>query len=324
MSHRTLAKEAIADILRKAVLEKSLPEGAVLLEGPIATLFNSSRTPVKQALAALEAEGLVRRFSGRGLLAGTEGEPLRVRLTPEMLNLSPEGREYPKTFAWEKFYYDFEKTVILHAVYGTAHINELALSRHYRVSRTVAGDILNRGAEMGIVSRDEKSRWFVNPLDERRFRDLYEVRGLLEPAALRTAVEEAPTEFVEGLRSRILAAGKDFPEIEGARLDELEKDLHIDLLGWTRNVEIMEGLRRTHCVLVAGKHIQQAIRGLAGIDAFMGEHLEIVDAVLQRDPQLAMARLSAHLLASSRKAAERIEAFRNVSEMKAVSYLVSQ
>ncbi len=323
MSHRTLAKEAIAETLRTALIEKTLPEGAVLLEGPIATLFNASRTPVKQALATLESEGLVRRFKGRGLLAGKEGEPLRIKVTPEMLKLNPEGHEYPKTFAWESFYYDFEKTVILRAVYGTARVNELALSRHYGVSRTVAGDILNRGAEKGIVSRDEKSRWFVNPLDERRFRDLYEVRALLEPAALQTAIDHAPVEFVQGLRSRLLRTSEHFLDVQGAELDELEKDLHIDLLQWTGNIEIIEGLRRTHCVLVAGKHIQRAIRGMTGIDAFMGEHLEIVDAVLEKDHQLAKARLSAHLLASSRKAAERIHAFRSVNQMESVSYLVS-
>jgi len=157
MSDQKLANRAIAKVLRDALKKKSLPDGTVLLEGPIAALFNSSRTPVKQALNTLEAEGLVRRFDGRGLLAGKKGGPLRIKISAEMLDLDPETNDYPKTFVWENFYYDFENTIILSAVFGASRINELALARHYGISRTVAGDILNRAIETGIVVRDERA-----------------------------------------------------------------------------------------------------------------------------------------------------------------------
>jgi DNA-binding GntR family transcriptional regulator len=322
MAHRTLAYEAIADTLRKALLSKNLPDGIVLLEGPIAELFDSSRSPVKQALGTLEAEGLVRRFDGRGVLAGREGEPLRIRITPEMLGLEDEATTSPKIFAWQNFYYDFESTVILRAVFGRFRINELALARHYNVGRTVAGDILNHAAKNGIVERDDKSRWWINPLDEERFRNLYEVRLLLEPAALKSAMLRIPAETLETMRQRLIGVSEKFPQIASAELDALEEDLHIHTMQYSANGEILEALKRTRCVLVAGKHIQRAVRGTLPIDAFMDEHLDIMTAIAARDYPLAEQALATHLEASSTKAKERLQAYLETSKVTPISYVL--
>lgn len=322
MAHRTLAYEAIANALRKAMLLKSIPEGTVLLEGPIAALFDSSRSPVKQALATLETEGLVRRFDGRGVLAGKDGEPLRLKISPDMLDIEDEAAASPKTFAWQSFYYDFENTVILRAVFGSFRINELALARHYNVGRTVAGDILNHAAKNGIVVRDDKSRWWINPLDEERFRDLYEVRLLLEPAALKTAMQRIPAETLAAMRRRLVAVSEKFPDIASAELDALEEDLHVATLQYSTNSEILEALKRTRCVLVAGKHIQRAVRGTMPIDAFMGEHLDIMDAITARNYPLAEKALTSHLEASSNKARDRLQAYLATSQVTPISYVL--
>ncbi|MBY5851607.1 FCD domain-containing protein [Rhizobium ruizarguesonis] len=322
MTHRTLAYEVIADKLRKAVLSKSLPDGTVLLEGPIGALFDSSRSPVKKALVILEAEGLVRRFDGRGVLAGAEGEPLRIGITSEMLGLDDEGSASPKTFAWQNFYYDFENTVILRAVFGRFRINELALARHYNVGRTVAGDILNHAAESGIVERDDKSRWWINPLDEERFRNIYEVRLLLEPAALKSAMQRIPADTLETMRQRLIEVSDRFPQIASAELDSLEEDLHITTLQYSANGEILEALKRTRCVLVAGKHIQRAVRGTLPIDAFMDEHLDIMNAIAADNYPLAEQALTSHLQASSTKAKERLQAYLATSTGAPISYVL--
>lgn len=321
MAYRTLAYEAIADTLRQAIKEETLPDGTVLLEGPIAALFDSSRSPVKQALATLETEGLVRRFDGRGVLSGKSGGPKRTKVTPSMLGIEADPAVSPKTFAWQTFYYDFESTVILRAVFGRCRINELALARHYDVGRTVAGDILNYAAKNGILSRDDKSRWWINPLDETRFQNLYELRLLLEPAALKSAMTRIPPNELAASRSRLTEAAKNFPRVEPAELDMLEEDLHVDILRHSANGEILEALKRTRSVLVAGKHIQRAVRGSLPIDAFMGEHLAILDAIETGDYAQSERFLINHLEESGRKAKERLQAFREVSEVTPVPYV---
>lgn len=323
MKRRSLAYAVIADTLRGAIEGKLLPDGIVLLEGPIATLFSSSRSPVKQALAALEEEGLVRRFEGRGVLAGREGCAIRQKVTAEMLGLEENGAVSVKTFSWQACYYDFEQAIILRAVFGSARINELALARHYGVGRSVASDMLHHATRTGLVTVDAKARWIINPLDECRFRDLYELRVLLEPVALRTAIERVPVEVVGAMRDRLMRLACSFPNVEPRDIDSLEEDLHVDLLQFGTNGEVLEALKRTHSVLVAGKHIQRAIRRDAPIDAFMGEHMEVLDAILRDDARGAEVRLSDHLVASGHKAQDRLQRYLRTNDVPDVPFVLT-
>lgn len=54
------------ELLRKAIATGKLQPGARVLESELAALLNMSRTPVREAIAALEADGLVSVDSARG------------------------------------------------------------------------------------------------------------------------------------------------------------------------------------------------------------------------------------------------------------------
>lgn len=314
---------AIAEVLREAIGRGGLPEGTVLLEGPVADLFGSSRTPVKQAFQLLERENQVRRFGGRGVMVGEADEPLRTALTPDMLGLAADAAPMTRAPRWQAHYYGFEHAIVLQATLGSARINELALARHYGVGRTVAGDLLNHAAESGIIARDEKGRWRINPLDEVRFQNLYELRLLLEPEALRTATERVPADVLAAMEGRLVSVAERFPAVEEGEIDRLEEDLHLEILSYGSNPEILEALKRCRCVLVAGKHIQRAVRGKEPIDAFMAEHLQIIRAIAARDQEAARRGLHDHLAASMQKADQRLRDFRKAgSDIAPVPYLM--
>ncbi|MDG4797629.1 GntR family transcriptional regulator [Micromonospora sp. WMMD1082] len=54
--------------LKRSILEQLYPGGSLVSEGEIAEATGVSRTPVREALLRLEAEGLVRLFPKRGAL----------------------------------------------------------------------------------------------------------------------------------------------------------------------------------------------------------------------------------------------------------------
>jgi DNA-binding GntR family transcriptional regulator len=320
IAERRPAYAAIADKVRQGITRGSLAPGMVLLEGALAQIFGSSRVPVKQALAMLEEEGLLRRFDGRGLIVG-DAEPVRVKLVPEALGLGDSAQVLVKSFAWQSFYYDFEREITLRSILGRFKINELALARHYGVGRTVARDLLLRTQLTGLVEKGESGRWWIVPLDEKRFENLYELRLLLEPVALRTAVEAIPDDVLESFRARLIAADNRFPDVGQAELDQLENDLHVECLGFTSNTEVFEALRRSRCILIAGKHIQTALARTPKVDPFMDEHLEIFNAVSRKRPDEASALLFNHLISSSIKAQERLALFRNMPPPDMQSYI---
>lgn len=63
---RTRASSA-AELLREKILDGSLPPGTRLIEADIARQLRISRGPVREALAALRAEGLVHEEAPRGV-----------------------------------------------------------------------------------------------------------------------------------------------------------------------------------------------------------------------------------------------------------------
>lgn len=301
---------AVADHLRRAIQTGTLAEGTVLLEGPLAELFGSSRSPVKQALTLLEQEELLHSFDGRGLLVGRADRPLRVPITPDMIGLQETELATAKAPAWQSLWYDFERDIILRSVFGDGRINELALARHFKVGRTVARDLLIHAHEIGIISKDKHGRWTVVPLDVRRFDNLYQLRMMMEPVALESAVPHIAVDRLEVMARRCEEAGVSYPNVSGAALDRMETDLHVECISACLNPELPRALWHSRCMLVAGKHIQAQVGSLGNrIDPFMSEHLTVLKAILARNASAARDALHAHLESSRRKAANRLAAF---------------
>ncbi|WP_334174911.1 GntR family transcriptional regulator [Pseudoxanthobacter sp.] len=323
------AYAAIAAVLREAIASGRLGPGAVLLEGPLAALFGSSRSPVKQALQQLCREGLVARFAGRGLMVGDgSAAPCRVPVTATMLELCrdsdlPAAAPLPALGqnAGQKLYYEVERALILTSVFGRFRVNELALARHFGVGRTVARDVLLTAQAAGILTKDEKSHWYLVPLDASRFADLYELRCLLEPAAIRTAAGHVPPGELAAMAGRLEAAEAAYPQVGVAALDALETDLHVRCIGLGRNAEIVGALARTRCLLVSGKHIQAALSQSEPVDNFMGEHLAIIRALQAENGERAARFLLDHLTASRRKAVARLAAFHAGHALVPVAYI---
>jgi DNA-binding GntR family transcriptional regulator len=66
-NHQTL-REQVADLLRTAIIDQRLVPGKRILELDLANRLNVSRTPVREAIHQLEAEGFLRIIPRRGVM----------------------------------------------------------------------------------------------------------------------------------------------------------------------------------------------------------------------------------------------------------------
>src|SRR4051794_14668143 len=62
------AAERVYSHVKQAVLDRSFEGGSLLTEGELAEAVGVSRTPVREALLRLEAEGLLRLYPKKGAL----------------------------------------------------------------------------------------------------------------------------------------------------------------------------------------------------------------------------------------------------------------
>lgn len=315
---------AIGDRLRASIRRRALPAGTVLLAAPLAKLFGASRSPVKQALQALEKEGRVLRFGGRGVMVGPAGAPPRRRpLTARMVGLVAAAATIRRVPAWRTVYARVERDLVHRCIFGEFRINELELSRHYRIGRTVAHDVLTQLEATGIISRRSRGQWLTVPLDSRRVSDLFDLRILLEPRLCASARGFGDGELA-AMRARLAAAAGDYPDVNAESMDELERDLHVRILERGQNVEFFAALRRTQCILISAKHVLgHGVPYPPKADFFFDEHLRVIDALLRRDGARAERALRSHLEASRERVSARLAEFRIGHKMKPLSFITA-
>lgn len=179
-----------ADTIRVNIETGRLDRGQVLLEGPLAERLKISRSSVKRALGLLEEEGAIRRFDGRGYVVGPPDDdtaPIRSDLKSIHLVVDEAHDETLNRPNWKRVHDQVEADVSACLVFGQFRIVESDLAAHFDVSRTVIRDVLGRLQERGLVTKSSTSRWLVAPLTAQSIKNKFELRIILEVAALRSA-----------------------------------------------------------------------------------------------------------------------------------------
>jgi DNA-binding GntR family transcriptional regulator len=173
-----------------------------------------------------------------------------------------------------------------------ARFSENDLAARSRVSRTPVREALLRLAREGFLQVHPKSGWSVQPLDFERFEHLYDVRVILELAAIRKLVSADFGEALAPLKKIWLVPVKQrlTDWIEVAQHDEA---FHATLVSAAGNPE----LARLHA------EVTERIRIVRRLDFTQAErvaytyeeHGAILKAVLARKLQEATLLLKSHI-----------------------------
>jgi DNA-binding GntR family transcriptional regulator len=240
--------ELIARVLRENILSGMLPAGFVLLEGPISTVMQTSRVPVQAALRQLLDEGLIHRFDGRGYLVGdgqTGLTPIRRDIRELALDVPSDVDDALQTRGtWRHVYDQVEEEVASCQIFGEFRIVETELADHLGVSRTVVRDVLSRLQERGLIRKSASSHWIAGPLTARTVSEKFQLRGIVEPAALRLAAPHIRYAEVEALLERI---GTD----PGITPDFLGDALLEHCIAQAQNTALVEMIRGNRLLLSA-------------------------------------------------------------------------
>jgi DNA-binding GntR family transcriptional regulator len=300
--------ELITRVLRSNIQRGTLPEGLVLLEGPIAAVMQTSRVPVQSALRLLMSEGLVHRFEGRGYLVGQEGKgiaPLRrdVReFTLDVPNAVDDALQTRGT--WRHVYEEVEEQVASCQIFGEFRIVETELSEYLGVSRTVARDVLARLQERGLIRKNASSHWIAGPLTARTLREKFELRSIIEPAALRMSAPYIRYAEVEHLLEKIDSGVMIPPESLSDALVEL-------CIAQAPNITLVEMIRSNRLLLSSVNRALTSL-GLPNDEATSDQYRTLFELIARHPIDSASEYLRDQV---------QITAQRNLARMKIVAVI---
>ena len=185
---------------------------------------------------------------------------------------------------------DRVRTMIVEgALAAGARINEVHLARALGVSRTPLREALARLAREGSLASVPRVGWFVKPLTLEEFEQIYPIRALLDPEALRLSglPAAATIERLERLNARIAAGG------DADHIIALDDEWHLALIGHCPNkvlLELIEDfIRRTRRYEIA------LMRERRNVAIAADNHREITSALRRRDLDGAIAALRRNL-----------------------------
>jgi DNA-binding GntR family transcriptional regulator len=174
---------------------------------------------------------------------------------------------------------------------------ENELCERLGVSRTPVRQALIRLQQEGFVEVMFRAGWRVLPFDFNRFDQLYELRLLLETAAVQRLCQQAgpPGALLQGLKEQWLVAAAD-RETDPARVAAMDEAFHQALVRAAGNHE----LSRVHQDVTERIRIIRRLDFLkpVRIDATYDEHAKILRAVLAHNADRAALLLRTHIQTS--------------------------
>jgi DNA-binding GntR family transcriptional regulator len=173
--------------------------------------------------------------------------------------------------------------------------SENAIAVRLGMSRTPVRHALARLQREGYLDMDARSGWSVRPLDFEQFDHLYDLRLVLETAAVRRLCEGYPEGALDELKDFWLAppAGR---VRDGQRVADMDESFHMTLVSAAGNPE----MARVHCDLTERIRILRRLDfgSAERVACTYDEHAAILGAILCGRADLAVLLLRAHIEAS--------------------------
>lgn len=199
--------------------------------------------------------------------------------------------------AVQKAYDHIKHSVIEFELRPGSRINEVGLAATLGMSRAPVREALNRLVESGFVTFDPGKGFFCRRFTLGEIADLYEVRFDLETASIKKACEKHDDPAVAALKEywQSIAGSQSSMTIE--ELISADEDFHLFLANIAGNAERAKLL----------ENIYERIRFVRRINieteprrtSFVGEHLLLIQAILDNDPDTASKLMALHLGANS-------------------------
>lgn len=201
----------------------------------------------------------------------------------------------PRQSLTERIYQQLKRDIFDFQLLPGDRFSENEIAERLKTSRTPVREALSQLQREGFVTVSFRSGWQVNPFDFEQFDQLYEVRTVLELAALKKLCEMDPVPDLSHLKNFWLVPPAE-RRAEAEIVCEADESFHCDIVAAAGNRE----LARIH------RDITDRLRIIRRIDftqpnrinVTYEEHAQILRAIIARRNDKAASLLKSHIAAS--------------------------
>ncbi len=217
----------------------------------------------------------------------------------------------------EKIFESIKEGILSHTYLPGQRLNEMKIATALGTSRSPIREALQRLASEGLIKLIPRKGAFVNTIDPKEIRDLFELREALEVLAVRLSTIRAQQSQLEALR-KILDKTEAFLKNNQVLTDPHHKpsvypwniDFHKQIFRMTFNHKLEE-MGSELCTRLRLVRSHSSSKGARAMEA-LSEHKEIYAAIKSRNPDMAMEATKRHM----RNALENLVQMISVSESK--------
>ncbi len=306
--------------LARSIETGELAGGQRLTESQLARHFDVSREPARRALRSLCEEGLLESNSSRrGFVV--KGQPRENNgrngdTVVPLAMLSGLG-EVRRSMKWAEKYDEIKADLLAAASHGDFRIVPARLAEQYQISRTVLLDIQVRLIADGFVRLDGQ-KWFLNRFDAKAVADHFAVRMQLEPYALKEGFGHIDQKFAAECLEKLREADEHLDGLTVEQLENLESDLHEEMLSPCGNPYLMSVLRQSRIVHVFNSYYYLRFRPS---NLFTTEHIDVFKGIVAGKPEVATQALLVHLENSCTDTQARLSTFAAAHPISDARYL---
>lgn len=203
--------------------------------------------------------------------------------------------EEPRTNLTERIYLQLKQDIFSFRLLPGNRFSENEIAERVAASRTPVREALTRLQREGFVDVSFRSGWQVNPFDFNQFEQLYDVRIVLELAAIKKLCEMDPTPALDDLKRIWLVKPEDRLE-DGPSVCALDERFLEQLVEATGNAE----MARIHHDITERLRIIRRIdfTQQKRIEATYEEHAKNLRTIIERRTEDAKSLLKTHIEAS--------------------------
>ena len=171
-------------------------------------------------------------------------------------------------------------------------IDELRIAEELGISRTPLREALKVLAAEGLVTMKVRRGAYVTEVSEKDLRDVYHLLALLESDAARVVAQQGRAEHLAELQAQQEALEAAVHDRD--RFFELNEAFHRRLLELSDNKWRSQMVADLRKVMKLHRHASLFKTGRIGES--LAEHRDIVQALVDRQAELAAQRMSAHFM----------------------------